>query len=438
MIDAAAAGLGFALMVALMLAGLHVATVLAGVALLGAVLYLGPALVNAFGTQLYGAMEDSVLLAIPLYILLGEILVRGGATDRMYSALAAWLTRLPGGLLHTNIGASALFSAVSGSSVATAATIATVALPAFKTRGYDQRLVLGSIAAGASLGNLIPPGIAFIIYGVITNTSIGRLYAAGVIPGVIMTAIFMATIIAIALARPALIGRETERVSWGERFRRLVDLVPPLAIFAIVMGSIYTGWATVTESAALAVVAALPIAAWNRRLSIRMLHECFLATFNLTAMSVLILAVAFYLNFVLGLMGITPALAKLAASLDMNQIAFLWMLAGFYLLLGVFFETLPMLVGTVPIVFPLVVALGVDPVWFGVFIVLMCEISLISPPVGLTLYVIQGVRREGTIGEVFQGTIPFFAAMIVMTAVLIHFPAIATWLPNATFGPGGK
>jgi TRAP-type C4-dicarboxylate transport system permease large subunit len=155
-------------------------------------------------------------------------------------------------------------------------------------------------------------------------------------------------------------------------------------------------------------------------------------------MSVLILAVAFYLNFVLGLMGITPALAKLAGSLDLSQTAFLWMLAAFYLVLGIFFETLPMLVGTVPIIFPLVMAMGVDPVWFGVFIVLMCEISLISPPVGLTLYVIQGVRREGTIGEVFQGTIPFFAAMIVMTAVLIHFPAIATWLPDLTFGAGSK
>ena len=436
MIDAAAAGIGFALMVALMLAGLHVATVLAGVALLGAALYLSPALLDAFGTQLYAAMEDSVLLAIPLYILLGEILVRGGATDRMYTALAAWLNKLPGGLLHTNIGASALFSAVSGSSVATAGTIATVALPAFKTRKYDQRLVLGSIAAGASLGNLIPPGIAFIIYGVITNTSVGRLYAAGVIPGVIMMLIFMATIAVIALARPRLIGREETESGWAERIRRLVDLVPPLLIFAIVMGSIYTGWATVTESAALAVIAALPIAAWNRKLSIRMLHESFLATFNLTAMSVLILAVAFYLNFVLGLMGITPALAKLAAGFQLDQTAFLWMLAVFYLVLGIFFETLPMLVGTVPIVFPLVTAMGVDPVWFGVFIVLMCEISLISPPVGLTLYVIQGVRREGTIGEVFQGTVPFFIAMIAMTAVLIHFPAIATWLPEATFGPG--
>ena len=433
MISATVVIAGFVLMVALMFLGFHVATVMAAIAFLGATIYLGVPLVNAFGNQWYAAMEDSVLLAIPLYILLGELLVRGGATDRMYNALAAWLNRLPGGLLHTNIGASALFSAVSGSSVATAATIATVALPAFKTRKYDQRLVLGSIAAGASLGNLIPPGIAFIIYGAMTNTSVGRLYAAGVVPGVLMTVIFMLTIIVIALARPGLIGREETRITWSHRFRSLIDLGPPLFVFLIVMGSIYSGWATVTESAALAVAAALPIAWWNGKLNLRMLHESFLATFHLTSMSIIILAAAFYLNFVLGLLGVTQALSNFIATLGVSQLLFLWCLAAFYLVLGIFFETLPMLVGTVPIIFPLVVALGVDPVWFGVFMVLMCEISLISPPVGMTLYVIQGVRREGTIKEVFDGTLPFFLAMIVMTGILIHFPEIALWLPRLSF-----
>jgi C4-dicarboxylate transporter DctM subunit len=433
MISITVVALGFVLMLALMFLGFHVATVMAGVALLGASIYLGPALLDAFGNQFYAAMEDSVLLAIPLYILLGEILVRGGATDRMYNALAAWLNRLPGGLLHTNIGASALFSAVSGSSVATAATIATVALPAFKTRKYDQRMVLGSIAAGASLGNLIPPGIAFIIYGAMTNTSIGRLYAGGVVPGVLMTGIFMATIVVVALAKPGLIGRESSATTWALRLRSLVDLFPPALVFLIVMGSIYTGWATVTESAALAVAAALPIAWWNGKLNVKMLHESFLATCHLSAMSIFILAAAFYLNFVLGLTGVTPALSKFVGELGVGQIAFLWILAVFYLVLGIFFETLPMLVGTVPIIFPLVVALGVDPVWFGVFMVLMCEISLISPPVGMTLYVIQGVRREGTIKEVFDGTLPFFIAMLVMTGLLIHFPELALWLPRISF-----
>jgi tripartite ATP-independent transporter DctM subunit len=435
MIGVTEASIGFLLLIAFLFLGLHVAVAMFLIALLGAALYLGPPLVAAFGTQLWGAMEDYVLLSIPLYILLGEILVRSGSTDRLYRSLADWLNILPGGLLHTNIGASAVFSAVSGSSVATAATISTVALPSFRKRRYDTRLVLGSIAAGASLGNLIPPGIALIVYGAMTNTSVGQLYAAAVVPGIVMTVLFMGTIIMIALVRPDLVRQKEVADPLGERLKRLVDLMPPLVIFGIIMGSIYTGWATVTESAALAVVVALPIAAFYGRLSMRMLHDCFIATANLTAMSMLILAVAFYLNFVMGLLGVTPALGAFATSIGASPLELIIALTIFYLLLGIFFETLPMLVGTVPVVFPVIIAAGIDPVWFGVFIVLMCEISLISPPVGMTLYVIQAVRREGTIAEVFQGTVPFFIAMVVMTALLIAFPEMALWLPRATFGP---
>jgi len=435
MIGITEASIGFLLLIGFLFLGLHVAVAMFLTALLGAALYLGPPLVAAFGTQLWGAMEDYVLLSIPLYIQLGEILVRSGSTDRLYRSLADWLNFLPGGLLHTNIGASAVFSAVSGSSVATAATISTVALPSFRKRRYDTRLVLGSIAAGASLGNLIPPGIALIVYGAMTNTSVGQLYAAAVVPGIVMTVLFMGTIILIALVRPDLVRQKEMVDPLRERLKRLVDLLPPLVIFGIIMGSIYTGWATVTESAALAVVAALPIAAFYGRLNFRMLHDCFVATANLTAMSMLILAVAFYLNFVMGLLGVTPALGAFATSIGASPLELIIALTIFYLLLGIFFETLPMLVGTVPIVFPVIVAAGIDPVWFGVFIVLMCEISLISPPVGMTLYVIQAVRREGTIAEVFQGTVPFFIAMVVMTVLLIAFPEMALWLPRISFGP---
>jgi C4-dicarboxylate transporter DctM subunit len=434
MISIATAGFGFALMIGLMFLGLHVATVMFAVALLGAWVYLGDPIVNAFGNQFYASMEDSVLLSIPLYILVGEILVRGGATDRMYKSLADWLTPLPGGLLHTNIGASALFSAVSGSSVATAATISTVALPAFKGRNYNARMVLGTIAAGASLGNLIPPGIALIIYGAMTNTSVGRLYAGAVIPGVIMALIFMATIVILTWMRPSLAAEKEVLDPLPVRLKRLSGLVAPSFIFIVIMGSIYTGWATATESAALAVILALPIAAIYGKLSVKMLHESFVATMVLTAMSILILAVAFYLNFVMGLLGVTQALSTFIANLGATQLQLLLVLLAFYLLLGVFFETLPMLVGTVPIVFPLVTAVGVDPVWFGVFIVLMCEISLISPPVGMTLYVIQAVRREGSINDVFQGTLPFFVSMIMMAILMIFWPEMVLWLPRLSFG----
>ncbi len=434
MISVATAGLGFVLMIGLMFLGLHVATVMFAVALLGAWLFLGDPIVNAFGNQLWGSMEDTVLLSIPLYILVGEILVRGGATDRMYKSLADWLTPLPGGLLHTNIGASALFSAVSGSSVATAATISTVALPAFKGRNYDTSMVLGTIAAGASLGNLIPPGIALIIYGAMTNTSVGRLYAGAVVPGIIMTVIFMATIVILTWARPGIAAEREAMDPLPVRLRRLSGLLAPSFIFIVIMGSIYSGWATPTESAALAVILSLPIAWAYGKLNMKMLHECFAATMTLTSMSILILAVAFYLNFVMGLLGVTQALSNFVAGLGTSPMQLLFVLLVFYLILGVFFETLPMLVGTVPIVFPLVTAVGVDPVWFGVFIVLMCEISLISPPVGMTLYVIQAVRREGSINDVFRGTLPFFASMIVMAIWMILWPEMVLWLPRLSFG----
>jgi tripartite ATP-independent transporter DctM subunit len=434
MIDATQVAVGLAIMLGLMFLGLHVGTVMFAVGLAGAVAYLGLPAINAVGEQLWGASDDYLLLSIPLYILLGEILVRGGATDKMYRSLADWLNWLPGGLLHTNIGASALFSAVSGSSVATAATISTVALPTFRNRGYDVRLVLGSIAAGASLGNLIPPGVAFIIYGSMTNTSASRLYMASMIPGAIMTLLFLITILVISAFRPDLTGRKDAPAPLRDKIVRSAHLAGPLVVFLVVMGSIYTGWATVTESAALGVMVCLPIAAMYGKLSVPMLHDCFLATLRLTAMTVLILVGAFYLNFVLAMLGVPQALAGLIKSLHVSPTLLMWVCAALYIVLGIALETLPMLVGTVPVLFPIIVAAGIDPVFFGVFVVLMCELSLLSPPVGMTLYVIQGVRGEGSINEVFQGTLPFLVAMILMTAILIHFPQIATALPNMVYG----
>ena len=425
---------GLVIMLALMFLGLHVATAMFIVGIIGASVYIGMPAVNAVGEQLWGASDDYLLLSIPLYILLGEILVRGGATDKMYRSLSDWLNRLPGGLLHTNIGASALFSAVSGSSVATAATISTVALPSFRNRRYDQRLVLGSIAAGASLGNLIPPGVAFIIYGSMTNTSASRLYMAGVVPGAIMTLLFLVTILVICLWRPQMAGSREPSTPLLEKLRHSVHLAGPLVIFVVVMGSIYTGWATVTESAALGVIVSLPIAAFYGKLSIPLLHDCFRATMRLTGMTAIILVAALYLNFVLAMLGVPQALAGLVKAMDVSPTTLLWVLALIYVILGIALETLPMLVGTVPVVFPLVVAAGIDPVFFGVFIVLMCELSLLTPPIGMTLYVIQGVRGEGNINEVFQGTYPFVAAMVAMTAILIHFPKLATYLPDKIYG----
>ncbi len=434
MIDLTGAAIGFVLLIGMMSLGLHVAFVMFAISMLGGIFYLGWPATLQFGTQYWGATNNFVLVAIPLFVLLGELLVRGGFTDRMYRSLSDWLNPLPGGLLHTNIGASAMFAAVSGSSVATAATIGTVAIPAFKGRNYDQRLVLGSIAAGATLGILIPPSINMIIYGAMTNTSVGRLYAAGVIPGLLLTGLFMAVIVVACWWKPSLAGAVSAPAPMRERLLRLIDLLPPLVLFAVVMGSIYLGWATPTESAALGVMMSLLLCALYGKVSFKMLHDCFITTVSVTAMIMLIAAAAFFLNFVLGLMGVPQALASFASKLGTSQLVMICILTIFYVILGCFLDALAMIIGTIPIVFPLVTALGIDPVWFGIYLVVMAEMALITPPVGMNLYVVQGIRKEGLITDVIVGTLPFLCMMLLLVVLLWVFPDIALWLPRVSFG----
>ncbi|MEO7938543.1 MAG: TRAP transporter large permease [Burkholderiaceae bacterium] len=429
-ISVAAVGMGFVLLIFLIGLGLHVAFVMFILSVLGAVAYIGLPIALEYGTQYWSANNNFVLVSVPLFILMGELLVRGGFTDKMYRSLSDWLAPLPGGLLHSNIGASALFAAVSGSSVATAATIGTVALPAFRQRGYEPRLVLGTIAAGATLGILIPPSINMIIYGAMTNTSVGKLYAAGVIPGLLLTALFMLVVMVACLWKPSLAGTPEERSPLKDKLIRLLDLVPPLAVIVLVMGSIYAGWATPTESAALGVVVSALLCLIYRRLTITVLHAAFLTTLSITAMIMLITASAFYLNFVLGMMGVPDMLTKFVANLHASPGQIVIVLTMLYLLLGCFLDALAMVVGTIPIVFPIVVALGIDPVWFGIFLVIMAELALITPPVGMNLYVVQGVRGEGNIIDVIYGVLPFLLIMLFLVALLWFYPAIAMWLPN--------
>ncbi len=435
MSELAAAGVGFLIMLGALALGLHVAVALFLVSALGAWAYLGAPALMGFGESLWSALNDFIITAIPLFVLMGELLLRSGVTEKMYRSLSDWLAHMPGGLLHSNIGASAVFAAISGSSVATAATIGTVALPAMAKRKYDERWVVGSIAAGGTLGILIPPSINMIIYGAITNTSIGRLFMAGVVPGLALTALFMMIIIIAAVLRPAIAGEREIAAPLGARLRRLSELVPPVVVFAIVMGGIYLGWATATEAAALGVLASLGVAAFTRHLSIAMLHECFLATARTTAMILLIVSAAFFLAFVIGTLGIPQALTQLVAAIGTSPYLTIWILVLFYLILGCFLETLSMMISTIPVVVPLVVSLGFDPVWFGIFLVLMCELSLVTPPVGMNLYVVQAVRRRGSISEVISGSLPFIVMMMVMTALLIYFPQLALWLPNRMFSP---
>ncbi|MBI4182678.1 MAG: TRAP transporter large permease subunit [Proteobacteria bacterium] len=416
-----------------MFAGLHVGTVLFLVGWIGDAVQ-AQVLPSMIGNLAWTTMNEFLLVAVPLFILLGEILLRSGIADRMYGVLAEWLRWLPGGLLHTNVVACALFAATTGSSVATAATIGTVGMPALQERGYNERLVLGSLAAGGTLGILIPPSISMIIYGALTGASVGRLFVAGIIPGIVLTATMVVIIAITSIWLPDPEDRRQPAKPLLERLRGTLDLAPVFFIFIVIMGSIYFGLATPTEAAALGVVGALLIAAGHRRLTVSMLHEAFLSTLRTTAMVLLVIVAAFSLNFILGFLGIPQSIANWVAGLGLSAYQTIWMLLVFYLILGCFLEVVSMMVTTIGIVVPLVVHLGFDPVWFGIFFTILAELAMITPPVGLNLYVVQSIRTSsGSIYDVFIGTLPFAGAMLLVLVLLIYVPEVALWLPDKMF-----
>jgi C4-dicarboxylate transporter DctM subunit len=381
------------------------------------------------GEQSWTVSTSFILVAVPLFILLGEIMMRAGIAQRMYGAMIQWLSWLPGGLMHSNIGACALFSATSGSSVATAATIGTVAIGEIDRYRYNERLFLGSLAAGGTLGILIPPSINLIVYGALTDTSIPQLYLAGVLPGIGLSLIFMATILLACLLRRGFGGRPVA-TSWRERLATAPDVFPPLLIFVVVLGSIYAGLATPTESAALGVVGALIVAGARRQLSVGMLRDVLEGTMRTTAMVMAILLAAYFLNFVIISIGLTRYLGSLIAELGATPGQTLLFVILFYLVLGMFLETLSMMVATVPVVTPIMVGLGYDPVWFGILIVLLIETAMITPPVGINLFVVQGVRGRGDIHDIMIGAAPFVVALLVMIGVLVLWPDLALLLPR--------
>ena len=383
----------------------------------------------ALGEMAWATSNNFLLVAIPFFVLLGEILLRSGMAERMYNALVLWVPWLPGGLMHSNIAACAMFAATSGSSVATAATIGTVAMGEIKKHGYSERLFLGTIAAGGTLGILIPPSINLIVYGALTDASIPKLYLAGIIPGLVLASLFSLTVLILCLLRPAFAGKRT-RTDWPERIRALPDLIPPLLIFLAVIGSIYAGLATATESAALGVIAALGVAAWHRRLTLRMLLHAFEGTMRTTAMIMAILIAAYFLNFVISSIGLTAQVNRLVTGLGLSSTELLFGVIVFYLALGCFMETLSMMVATVPIIAPIMVKAGYDPIWFGVLVVILLETAMITPPMGINLYVVQGLRQRGKIDDVIIGSAPFVVTMLLMLAILSYWPDLALWLPR--------
>ena len=399
-------------------------------------IHMGGAVQAGIGEIVWDKSKEFILVAVPMFILLGEIMLRAGIARRMYGAVIEWLSWLPGGLMHANIGSRAIFAASSGSSVATAATVGTVAYPEIEARKYNESLFLGSLAAGGTIGILIPPSINLILYGLLTDTSVPELYLAGIIPGLILSGLFMAVIVFACLFRRQWGGTKVE-TTWKQRWSTLPHLLPPIALFCAVVGSIYGGVATPTEAASIGVVMALVIAALFKTLSFGMLRDAFEGTMRTTAMIMIIVFAAIFLNVVLGFMGVTQAMLNFIRDLGLTPVETILLLVLFYLLIGMFMETLSMMLTTVPVVFPIVMALNVpefSDVWFGILITVLMEAALITPPIGVNLYVVQGIRtRGGEFNDVAKGAIPFVFAMLAMIFLLIWQPSLATWLPNLVY-----
>ncbi|MEO8655883.1 MAG: TRAP transporter large permease [Ramlibacter sp.] len=384
---------------------------------------------RALGELSWSSSNEFLLVAIPLFIMLGEILLRAGFAERMYSAMSLWLSWLPGGLMHANIGASTLFAATSGSSVATAATVGTVAIPQIKRYGYNEPLFLGSIAAGGTLGILIPPSINLVIYGVLTNSSVPKLYLAGIIPGLLLALLFMMVVLVACMIKPSWGGQRIV-ATWSDRLASLRHLLPPLGIFLMVVGSIYAGLATPTEAAALGVLGALLLALVFGRLSFAMLRDALEGTMRATAMIMLIVIAAGFLNFVMSAIGLTDALTRSITGLGLSPGWMVLVVVIFYVILGCFMETLSMMIVTIPLVAPIMTALGFDPIWLGIVIIVLVETALITPPVGLNLFVVHSVRKSGSMNAVIVGSLPFVGALFAIIALLVAFPDLALWLPR--------
>ncbi|QUJ77337.1 TRAP transporter large permease subunit [Sulfitobacter albidus] len=379
------------------------------------------------GGVIWGSMIPTPLLSLPLFILMSEILVSAGLGRSLFSGLAPWVGRLPGGLLHVNVVGSTLFAAVSGSSAATTAIVGNVTLPELKARGYDRQLAMGSLAGAGTLGFLIPPSIIMIIYGVVAEQSILELFIAGVIPGLTLAGIYMAYI----AAHQSLTGTQpaVDRATAADLWRGARDIGPIAALIGTIMAALYLGFASVSELAALGVLGAVLIALSMGRCSVAGMLAAGRRAVRTSAMIGLIIIGAALLNAAFGFLGIPKAIAGQIASFGLSPMALIAVLLVFYALLGMFLDGTSIIVMTLPITLPLITAAGFDPIWFGIFVVVAVEISQITPPIGFNLFVIQSQTGE-SMGRIARAALPFFFILLGFAMLLALFPDLALWLPR--------
>ena len=383
---------------------------------------------KAIGLVSWGSMNSFVLTAIPLFILMAEIMLRSGLTTRVYQGLAQLVSRIPGGLLQTNIVGCAIFASISGSSITTAASIGGVALPQLQRLKYDPRLSAGSLAAGGTLGILIPPSLAMIIYSSFTETSVARLFMAGVIPGLLLTGMFMAYIFVHALIRPE-IAPKMPVPTLPQFLKALIDVVPFVLLIMFVLGTIYAGLATPTEAAALGCIAVIVLCKMFGSMTWKIFNDSLQNTVIVVGNILFIVLAAYLFSYAISYAGIGESITQWVISLKLNKFEFFVAVFILYTILGCLVESVGMIVITVPLLFPLLPQFGIDPVWFGIILVVFVELGQISPPIGINLYVVQAMW-SGKLSDVVLGTIPFHLIMLVLLIMLVAWPEIALWLPS--------
>ena len=414
------AGSGLALGAALGLTGLLILQFLAGGSTFVAV------------DAVWNVLNSFTLSAIPLFIMLGEIMLRSGVSQKIYTALTPLFQRVPGGLLHTNVAVCTLFGAVSGSSLSTAAAVGSVAYPEMTGRGYDRRMVVASLAGGGTLGLLIPPSLSLLIYGALTETSIGRLFLAGLVPGLLFAAMFMLYIFVRCLSRPDLAPRGDRGDGLGTILLKLLSLWPFVLLIIAIMGSIAFGIATPTEAAGIGVIMTIAVGRLWGDLTLKTLAESFYTAILLFASIAFVVMGATILAQAVSLLGVPQAILEAVRAADLGPLQVLFLVVLIYLLLGCFFDGLSLMIMTLPIVVPLMVGLGYDAVWLGVVITILIEIGQVTPPVGLNLSVLVSVTKEKvSLGEAAIATIPYWLILLAGIAVLALMPQIALFLPSA-------
>lgn len=411
--------------------GLEIGVAMGLTAAIGLVFVVDKPLVQIAWTA-WESLNSFTLLAMPLFVFMGAVFAGSGAVQLLFTALDKWLGWLPGGLASVVIAANGVFGAISGSSVAAAATFSMIAYPEMERRRYDPKLSLGSIAVGGTLSVLVPPSLILIVYGSWENVSVARLFAAAIIPGVVLMLLLLLTVIVMVKLRPELAPRSAP-VTWAERIRSSKDVLPWLLVVLIVMGSIFGGLMTPTEASALGAVLSLCIAGYYGALSYKMVRDALLSAVKVTAMIAFIIFAARLLSFVFQDIGATAKLSGAVLGLELGKYGTMLAIVVLYLILGMFFDSMAMMLLTLSFVMPIILKLGYDPVWWGVTFVLLAEIGLVTPPFGLNLFTIQGVLPKFSIMYIARASLPFLMVMIGMIWVLIFFPEFALWLPKKLY-----